>query len=306
MTPRSTLPLRAGYLSAATAVLVVALKLVASLLTGSVALLSDTAESLVNVLAAVAVIFSLRLSARPPDYEHPYGHAKVEYLTSALEGAMIFLAAALIVYTALPRLWAPREIEAVGLGLAIAATASLFNAATALYLRRVAKRAASVALEANARHLMTDVWTSAGVIVSLVLIAATGLYVFDPIIALLVALYILREGWTVIARSSAGLMDARLPEDEEKLILEVLDSQPEVLGYHRLRSRQSGYHRFAELDVFVRPETTVKEAHDVVAALEAELHRRLPDLTATIHVEPFEAGQRDEARAPKDEFERKR
>jgi cation diffusion facilitator family transporter len=297
---------RASLLSLTVASAVVGLKLLASILTGSVALLSDAAESLVNVLAAIVLIFSLRLAVRPPDYEHPYGHAKVEYITSALEGAMIFLAAGLIVYTALPRLWSPRELEALGLGVMITVLASGLNVAAALYLRRVARAANSMALDANARHLLTDVVTSAGVVASILLMAITGWLALDPIIALVVALYILREGWEVIARAGSGLMDRRLPDHEERVILEALNSEPKILGYHRLRSRRAGFHRFAEIDVFVDPKTTVKDAHDIVVRLEDDLCRRLPDLTSTIHVEPFEAGQREGATPPSEEYERKR
>lgn len=291
-----------AWLSLGVALLVLALKAGAYLLSGSVALLSDAAESLVNVAAALVLMISLRIARAPPDYQHPYGHHKAEYLSSAFEGALILVAAAAIVLTAVSRLISPEPLSAPGLALGVALLATFFNGGGALWLGRLARRRRSAALAANARHLWTDVWTSVGVIAGVALVALTGTLRLDPLLALLVGLNIVREGWGVLARSFSDLLDARLPEAEEKRILEVLDAAPQVRGYHRLRSRRSGTGRFAEVDVFVDPEMSVGAAHDLVSDLERALQEALPGLVSTVHIEPFEAGVREGPRPPREEF----
>ncbi len=294
---------RGAYLSLAGAALVLLLKLITFILTGSVAFLSDAAESVVNVVAAFVVLFAMRVALRPADYEHPYGHTKAEYLSSALEGGMILVAGGMIIVTSLPRFISPEPLSNMVLGLTIASITALLNAGLSLFIRREAKRVRSAALAANARHLMTDVWTSAGVICAVILVYLTDWHRLDPVIAVLVALNILREGVKVLSGSLSQLMDERLPEDEEQRILDVLDSNPDVLGYHRLRTRRAGVGRFAEVDIFVRPTLSVQAAHDVVVTLEDALHTALPNLVATIHVEPYERGKRDSAITPKEEFD---
>jgi cation diffusion facilitator family transporter len=289
-------------LSFALATVVLALKGGAFALTGSVALLSDAAESLVNVLAAVMVLAAVRVARLPPDYRHPYGHHKVEYLSSALEGGLILLAAGAILASAVPRLLEPQPLENPLAGTLVAVAATALNGGGALLVGRVARRSGSAALAANARHLWTDVWTSVGVVLGVLLVTLTGWLRLDPVIAALVALNIVREGWMVVRGSFSSLLDVRLPDEEERLILEVLDAYPQVLGYHRLRSRRSGSGRFAEVDVFVPPEMTVGEAHELVSGLEARLKKRLPGLVTTIHIEPFIAGVREGARSPREEF----
>ena len=281
---------------------VLALKLGAFWLTGSVALLSDAAESVVNVAAALAVFVAVRLALLPPDYQHPYGHQKAEYLSSAFEGSLILLAAGMILVTAARRLFEPLPVSRIGDGVLIALLATLLNGGAALYLRGLAERTNSAALASNARHLMTDVWSSVGVIAAVLLVPLTGWTILDPLIAMVVALNIVREGWSVLASSFSNLLDARLPDDEEKIILEVLDVHPQVLGYHRLRSRRSGDSRFAELDIFVSSELSVREAHDLVNELERNIHSRLPNLVTTFHIEPFVAGMREGFLSPRDEF----
>ncbi len=293
---------RAARLSLGIALLVLALKAVAFIITGSVALLSDAAESLVNVIAGLSLWWALRLASRPPDYEHPYGHQKAEYLSSAFEGSLILLAAGMILLSAGERLVTPSDLSRLGLGTAIAIGASLLNGATALYLRRVARREDSAALAANARHLFVDVWTSLGVVVAMILVGVTGWWWCDPLVALLVGLNITREGYRVVSGSISQLLDTRLPEAQEQRILDVLDDHPKVLGYHRLRTRQAGAGRFAELDIFVAPDMTVRDAHALVVTLEDGIIAALPGLETTIHVEPYLPGQREGAHAPKDEF----
>lgn len=278
------------------------LKFAAFLLTGSIGFLSDAAESLVNLVAAVVLLVALGISATPPDYRHPYGHTKAEYLSSGLEAALILLAAAAIVVTAVQRLLHPQPLTHVTAGIVVSGAAAVVNGALALYLFRVGKRQRSMALETNARHILTDVWTSVGVIVGVTLVGITGWDPIDPIIALFVAANIVVAGLSVMRRSVSNLLDERLPESEEAFILEVLASTPEIRGFHRLRTRRSGRARFAEVDVFVAPKMTVAEAHALVARVEDRIHERLDDLVTTVHVEPFVEGVRDVSRTPHDEF----
>lgn len=293
---------RAGRISLVAAIVILLLKTSAWWVTGSVSLLSDAAESIVNVLAAVTLFVALRLAARGPDREHPYGHQKAEYLSSAFEASLILLAAGAIGLTALQRLWAPQPPENVALGLAVAGVATLGNGALSFYLQRAGRRWSSAALTANGRHVLTDVWTSVGVILGLTLVSVTGWLRLDPLIALVVAVQVAREGVRVLGTNLSRLMDERLPPDEEQVILDALTRHPRVLGFHRLRTRRSGRARFAEVDLFVDRDMSVGDAHDVVAEVEDEVHGRLSELTTTFHVEPFEVGRREGNVAPADEF----
>jgi cation diffusion facilitator family transporter len=296
-------PRPATLLALAASLVVLAAKFIAFLLTDSVALLSDAAESLVNVAAASLVIYAVRLARRPADYEHPYGHTKAEYLSGALEGSLILVAAGVILATAVPRLLAPSPLESVRTGLLVVALATVVNGAVAMHLRRTIARHGSPALEATSRHLLTDVWTSLGVLAGVAVVQATGIVVLDPIIAILVGLHVMRAGWSVTAASVSSLLDVRLPESEENALMRVLDEEPRVLGFHRLRSRRAGFARFVEVDIFVDPRLDVRAAHDIAARLEGRIARLLPDMTATLHIEPFVEGERDTTLTPRQEFE---
>lgn len=291
-----------AYISLVGAVVVLLLKFVAFLLTGSVALLSDAAESIVNVVAAVAVIVAMRYALWPADYEHPYGHAKAEYLSSVLEGGLILLAAGMILLSSIQRLLSPQPIENAVTGVVVALVASVVNGLLVWFLYQDAKRHQSIALHTNARHLLTDVWTSGGVILAVVLVLLTGWERLDPLIAMLVSLNIVREGFMVLRQTASQLMDERLPESEEKTILDVLDSHPDVLGYHRLRTRRSGFERFAEVDVFVDPLLSVETSHTLIMKLENDIRQKIPNLVLTIHVEPYQKGRREGAVSPKEEY----
>jgi cation diffusion facilitator family transporter len=293
---------RAALVSLLGAVLVVGLKLVAWRLTGSVSLLSDAAESFINVASALTLIAAVRLAARPADYRHPYGHQKAEYLSSVFEAAMILVAAGAIALTAVQRFLAPEPLERLGLGLVVVLAATVCNAGLAWYLLRAGRALESAALVANGRHVRTDVWTSLGVVVGVVLVATTGWLRLDPLIAGVVAVNLVREGVRVLTGSLSRLMDERLPSGEEQVILDALERHPKVRGYHRLRTRRSGRARFAEMDVFVDPHLTVREAHAIVGQIEDDIHAQLDELIATLHVEPYVEGVRDERRAPRDEF----
>ncbi len=291
-----------AYLSLGGAIFVLLLKFVAFFVTGSVALLSDAAESIVNVVAAFIVIAAMRIAERPADYQHPYGHSKAEYVSSALEGGMILVASGMILLSSFPRLFRPLELNQPVLGIVVAVVASLVNGAIAFVLQREAKSVHSEALAANAKHLLTDVWTSVGVIIGVLAVVLTGWKILDPLIAIVVALNIVRTGFGVVTRSISQLIDERLPEGEEKKILDVFDAHPEVLGYHRLRSRRAGFGRFAEVDIFVEPTLSVHDAHELVKVLEKDILATLPNLVVTIHVEPFEPGRREGMISPKEEY----
>jgi cation diffusion facilitator family transporter len=291
-----------AYLSLGGALFVLLLKFVAFLITGSVALLSDAAESIVNVVAAFIVLVAMRIAERPADYQHPYGHGKAEVVSSALEGGMILVASGMILLSSFPRLLNPTALNQPVVGILVAVVASLVNGMIALVLQREAKRVHSEALAANAKHLLTDVWTSAGVVLGVVAVILTGWNILDPLIAIVIALNIVRTGFRVVNRSVSQLIDERLPENEERKILDVFDKHPEVLGYHRLRSRRAGYGRFAEVDIFVDPNLSVHGAHEIVKVLEKDILATLPNLVVTIHVEPFEAGRREGTTSPKEEY----
>lgn len=293
---------RAARLSLLGALAVLTGKGVAAWASGSLGLLSDAGESLVNVVAAVGLMVALRVAGTPPDYRHPYGHQKVEDLSGAFEAALIVVAAIAIAIAAVGRLIEPAPLGAVPLGLGLAGASALANGALAWWVGREGRRSDSAALRANARHLSTDVWTSLGVILGVGLSAATGWWRLDAVVALAVAAHIAREGVAVLGTSISQLMDERLPEDEERRVIDVLETHPEVLGFHRLRSRRAGRSRFVEVDVFVPGDLSVRRAHDLVGVLEDEIHASLPNLITTVHVEPYERGRRDGATLPEEEF----
>ena len=294
-----TLAARVSLVGAAA---VVALKVVAWALTGSVSFLSDAAESFVNVASALTLIAAVRVASRPADYDHPYGHQKAELLSSVFEGAMILIAAGAILWSAATRLWSPEPLEQVGTGMLFIAAATLLNVVLVTYLARAGRRLQSPALTANARHIRTDVWTSLGVLAGVGLVVATGWDRLDPLVAIVVAANIVREGVSVLTTSVSRLLDERLPDDEERVILEALDAHPGVLGYHRLRTRSAGRARFAEVDVFVDPDISVRDAHDVAQEVESEVHDALDEIITTLHVEPYLEGVRDVSRTPRDEY----
>lgn len=256
---------RFAWLSISAAVLTIALKATAFWLTGSVGLLSDALESLVNLVAAIMALAMLTLAARPPDEMHAYGYGKAEYFSSGLEGALILLAAGSIGWTAIPRLLAPQPLEHIGIGLAISALASAINFWVARILLHAGKEYRSITLEADAHHLMTDVWTSVGVVLAVGAVAVTGSLRLDPIIALVVAANILRMGWQLLSRSARGLLDAALPATEQDAIKQVLNRyESQGIQYHALRTRQAGTRAFISLHVMVPSDWTVKRGHDLL------------------------------------------
>ena len=278
-----------AWLSVGAALTTILLKGIAWRLTDSVGLLSDAIESFVNLAGALMALGMLSLAARQADDSYVHGHGKAEYFSSAFEGFLIVVAAVWIVTEAVGRLLSPRPIEAVGLGLAVAALATVVNFATGRILIKVGREHRSIALEADGRHLLTDVWTSIGVIAGLTLVWITGWLWLDPIVALLVAANIVWTGWQLMRRSAAGLMDASLPPSELERIEAVLDTyRQRGLEFHALRTRQSGTRAFMTLHVLVPGAWTVQQGHDWSELIEADLRRALPGLHVTTHLEPKE------------------
>ena len=280
---------RYAWLSIAAALATILLKGVAWKLTGSVGLLSDAIESFVNLAGALMALWMLTLAALPPDDDHAHGHGKAEYFSSAFEGFLILLAAVSIGYTAFERLLNPQPLEAVGIGLLVSVAASAINFATSRVLLDVGRKHNSITLEADAHHLMTDVWTSAGVILGIGLVWITGALWLDPVIAMLVAANIVWTGWQLMQRSAAGLMDISLPAEKRQQIEALLAGyRAQGLDFHALRTRQAGSRTFVTLHVLVPGEWTVKQGHDWAERIEADIRAALPHAHVTTHLEPIE------------------
>ena len=280
---------RYAWLSIAAALATILLKGVAWKLTGSVGLLSDAIESFVNLAGALMALWMISVAERPADDNHAYGHGKAEYFSSAFEGFLILLAAISIGYAAIDRLMNPQPIEAVGIGLLVSVLASVINFATARTLMGVGRTHNSITLEADAQHLMTDVWTSVGVISGVALVWLSGWLWLDPVIALLVAANIVWTGWQLLHRSAGGLMDVSLPEADLIDIETVLDGyRNQGLDFHALRTRQAGARCFVTLHVLVPGDWTVQLGHDWCERIEADIRRVVPQAHVTTHLEPQE------------------
>jgi cation diffusion facilitator family transporter len=288
--PRSGAPLtRYAYLSIAAAVATIAIKTVAYLITGSVGLLSDALESVVNLVAAAVALWALRLAARPPDRTHHYGHGKAEYFSAGAEGLMIVVAAGVVVWSAVARFIHPQPLNRVGAGLLVSAAAATINLAVAIVLLRAGRRHRSITLSADGRHLLTDVWTSVGVLVGVGLVALTGWERLDPAVAVLVGVNILATGFSLVRRSSAGLMDASLPAADQAAVDAVLARhRSDTVTFHAVRTRAAGRYRFVSLHLLVPGDWTVQQGHDLAEQIEAEIAEALPDASVTTHIEPID------------------
>ncbi|ANZ27316.1 transporter [Rhodococcus sp. WB1] len=279
-------------LSLAAAVVTIVLKASAAWATGSVGFLSDALESGVNLVAAVVALIALRVAARPPDASHHFGHGKAEYVSALVEGAMIFVAATAIVWTAIERLISPIPLVQPGLGLALMTVASLINLAVGITLQRVGRTHRSITLVADGKHLLTDVWTSAGVIVGIVLVTVTGWEPLDPIVALVVGVNILWTGYRLLRGSVSGLLSAALPQHEQDQVNAVLDRfRAECpVEFAPLRTVESGRQRQVFVVVTVPGDWTVRTAHDMADRIEAAIDAVLPHTETFIHVEPATTG----------------
>jgi cation diffusion facilitator family transporter len=287
LSPRSLA--RYAWISVAAALATIGLKVWAWWVTGSVGLLSDAIESLVNLAAALVALWMLALAERPPDEAHAHGYSKAEYFSSGFEGAMILLAAGAIIWTAAPRLVAPAALEQVGFGLAISILASLVNLGVSRLLLRAARQHRSITLEADARHLMTDVWTSAGVVLGVVLVTLTGWQRLDPLIAIAVGGNILWTGYTLLRRSALGLLDPSLDLARLGAIHGVLDRfRAQGIGFHALRTREAAGRSFVSVHVLVPGDWTVQAGHDLLERIEGEIRSAVPGCSVITHLEPLE------------------
>jgi cation diffusion facilitator family transporter len=277
---------RFAWLSIVAAILTIALKGVAYYLTGSVGLLSDALESVVNLVGAMMALAMLVIAVRPADEDHAFGHNKAEYFSSGVEGTLILIAAGSIIVTSIPRLISPKPLEQVGLGLGVSVAASLINLFVAQVLLRAGKQYRSITLDADARHLMTDVWTSVGVLVGVGAVALSGWDRLDPIVACLVAVNIIWTGLGIIRRTVSGLMDTALPVADQNKLRKVL--KPYLQGgvqTHALRTRRSGTRSFVSLHVLVPGRWTVQRGHRLMENIETDIRQVLPDVTVFTHLE---------------------
>lgn len=282
---------RWAWLSIAAAVATIGLKSAAYLLTGSVGLLSDALESSVNLVAAVLALVALRVAARPADADHPFGHGKVEYLSAGAEGLMIVVAAAVIVYSAIDRLLHPAPLADLGIGLAITLVATVINAVVGLLIVRAGRRHRSWTLVADGQHLLTDVWTSVGVVVGVALVIVTGWQPLDSLVALAVAVNIVWVGWRLVRQAGRGLMDHALPDADEAAVraaLAVIAARDPAIAFHELRTREAGQERFVSVHVLVPGSWTVAHGHDLLEDVEQAITRALPGTRVHTHLEPRE------------------
>jgi cation diffusion facilitator family transporter len=282
---------RAAALSIASNTLLIALKVAAGVVTGSVAILTEAAHSAIDLLASLIAFFSLRKAADPPDASHPYGHAKLENLAAAIEGMLILVGAAVIVFESIRRLVKGSHIDTLGFGIAVVAVSALANFAVSGYLYRQARITESPALEADAAHLRTDAWTSVGVLAGLTLVAVTGINALDSITALAVATAIVVAGVRLVTSSSRVLVDEALPAEELDAVREIIGRHEgtEVLGFHALRARRAGSRRYIDMHVQFRQGTTLERAHEVAHQLQSEIRGRLRGADVLIHLEPQSA-----------------
>jgi cation diffusion facilitator family transporter len=280
---------RYAWLSIAAAFATIALKALAWWLTGSVGLLSDAIEGFVNLGAALLALWMLRLAAVPPSEDHPYGLSKAEYFSAGIEGALIVIAAAGIIVSALPRLFDPQPIETPLLGLGLSGLAALINLGAALVLIRAGRRQDSITLEADGRHLMTDVWTSAGVIIGVSVVLASGWLVLDPLIALAVGIHIIWAGLTLMRRSVSGLLDAAIPRDDRDEIAKLFTEYSKRYGvaFHALRTRQAGARRFVSFHILVPDAWSVAQAHGLSEEIESRIRSLVPNAGIFTHIEPI-------------------
>lgn len=280
---------RFAWLSIGAAVVTIALKSAAYLITGSVGLLSDAVESLVNLIGGVMALAMLKIAERPADEDHAYGHSKAEYFSSGVEGGLILVAAISIAVAALLRFITPKPLEAVGVGVIVSTVAAVVNLVVALVLLRAGREHNSITLEANARHLLADVWTSAGVLVGLGLVVATGWHGLDPVVALLVAANIVWTGTNIVHRSISGLMDVALSPEDVSTVRKILQTYEQTgVHFHALRTRQSGARKFVSVHVLVPGDCTVHHGHELLERIEGDIRNALPATTVFTHLESLD------------------
>lgn len=281
--------LKYAWLSVGTAVLTIGIKYIAYLITGSVGLFSDALEGIVNLVAALVVLTTLKIVEQPPDETHPYGHDKAEYFSSGIEGTLIVIASLVILFTSVQRLLNPEPLEQVDLGLILALVASAINFFVGQLLIRTGKTYDSISIEADGKHLMSDVWTSVGVVVGVGIAGLTGLEWLDPVVAIVVGLKIGWEGILIFRRSSQGLMDTAIEPEERKLVETILDTYCQNgIEWHALRTRQSASRRFISVHILTPGDWTIQQGHDLAENIEADIRSQINHCTIFTHVEPIE------------------
>lgn len=280
---------RYAWLSIFTALFTIGLKMSAYLLTRSVGLLSDALESTVNLVAAIFVLIVLKIAAHPPDAEHAYGHTKAEYFSTGVEGTLIVIAALTIAISAIRRFFAPQPLQQLDLGLLISLVATACNFVVARILLQAGRTYRSITLQADAQHLLTDVWTSIGVLIGIGLVALTEWQLLDPLIAILVAGQIIYAGFRLVRQATLGLMDTALPPEEQQKIVTVLNQHAtNGVQFHALRTRQSGAHAFVSVHIQVPGHWTVQSGHSLLEQIEQEIRQALPSVSIFTHLEPAE------------------
>ncbi|MBN1683338.1 cation transporter [Candidatus Bathyarchaeota archaeon] len=268
-------------------------KILAYLFSGSIALLSDALESISNILASLLMFLSLRISSKPADVDHQYGHQKIEYVSASIEGILVSVAGLAIAYTAINRIFTPVELGIIDFALIISFSATIGNALLSMYLSKNAKISGSLALEGDSKHLLSDVLSSIGVLVGLIIAKFTGWTILDPLLALFISGLVLKMGIELIVKSINGLLDQSCPEVESKISDLLNQHKPNFVDYHNLRTRRSGNKIYAELHLSINGETSVKEAHDFTDHLQKDLVKEIPTLVINIHIEPPNANIHD-------------
>lgn len=278
-----------AWLSIGAAILTISLKTAAFLLTGSVGLLSDALESVINLVAAIVALIVIKISQKPPDEDHAYGHFKAEYFSSIIEGILIFLAAVSIGYAAIGRLIHPQPIEQAFFGILISALAAAINLVVGIKLLKAGKKHSSIVLEADAHHLFTDVWTSGGVILGVIVVAITQINIFDPIVAFLVAANIVYTGYILIKRSTLGFMDTAIDRKDVSIIKQILDKySSKDVKFHSLRTRQAATKKFMSIHALVPEKWSMQKSHQLVKNMEEEIEQNVQNITVLTRLETIE------------------
>lgn len=265
------------------------LKLVAGILSGSVSIISEAIHSSVDLLASVVALFSVRYSRKPADERHPYGHGKIENISGMIEGILIFVAAILIIIEAVRKMFSPEPMQSPYIAIAVMFISAIVNFFVSRRLHVVAKAEDSMALEADSVHLKTDIYTSLGVGIGIILIVVTGIHILDSIVAIVVAIMILKEGVELVLKASDEILDAKLSDEEEEKIIKIIESHSDkILDYHKLKTRKSGNIKHIDFHIMVNCNMTVKQAHSLIAKIKEEMNTELKNTRISIHVDPNE------------------
>lgn len=280
--------IKIAFLSVLSNTTLIFLKIIAGVLSGSVSIISEAIHSGMDLIASIVALLSVKHSVRPADRNHPFGHGKIENISGLFEGVLIFIAAGLIIKEAVKKIFTPVEIEQSYIAIGVMVISALVNFFVSKELYKVAKEEDSMALEADALHLKTDIYTSIGVAIGILLIQITGILMLDSIVAILVAVLIIKEAWELSKNAFENLIDVKLSEDEELEIKGIIRSHDnEFIDYHKLKTRKSGNIKHIDFHITVNPNCTVKEGHDIITRLKKDMNERLNNTRVTIHLDPY-------------------